>query len=188
GLDYYGECQPAGDIGGDFFDFIPLGEHTLAASVGDVSGKDVGAAIMMSGLQAFLRSLTGGCECASSVVRALNRTVCDICPDNFFATLFYAHIDALNRRLQYVSAGHEPALIVKEDGCRAERLEGTGAVLGLTNRTVYTHRTVQLDPGDMLVAFTDGVTEAVDSRGRELRDAGVLDVVRRYSDAPASEV
>ena len=189
GLDYYGECQPAGDVVGDFYDFIPLGQHALAVSIGDVSGKGVSAAIMMSALQTSLRGMTcDGSGDAADVVRTLNRTVCDICPDNFFATLFYAHVDSRSRCLRYVSAGHPAALIVRSEGNRVERLESTGAVLGLTGRSIYTQRSVLLEPGDLLVAFTDGVAEAMDERGGEWRDDGVLAAVRRHPGARASEV
>lgn len=187
GLDYSGECRPAGEVGGDFFDFTPLGRDALLVSVGDVCGKGVGAAILMAGIQGFLRGVTtDGCPALSTVVREMNRITHEVSPDNIFATLFYACVNPLRGQLQYVSAGHEPALLVRRDSARINRLESTGTVLGLSARTEFATRTVLLDPGDTLIAFTDGITEAADAEGRELRDLGVLDVVLRHPEAPAN--
>lgn len=189
GLDYYGECQPAGGAGRDFFDFVPLGKRALAVSLGDVSGTGISSAIMRSGLQAFLRGLIADRRGdVPSVVQELNRTIYEVSPDDFYATLFYARIDPLRWQLQYASAGHEPALLIRREATRAHRLERTGTVLGLSGRTAYGQRTVVLEPGDLLVAFTDGVAGVIDAGGRELCDAGVLGVVRRHPDARASEI
>lgn len=188
GLDYYGECRPASDLGGDFFDFVPLPERGLLLSIGDVSGHGIGAAIIMSGLQALLRSLSaGGNGQLPRVVQGLNRSVCDVSPANVYATLFYAWIDPARRLLKYVSAGHEPALLFRPGG-RTRRLESTGTVLGLTARSAFREAAVALEAGDVLVAFTDGVTEAADSHGHEFREEGVVRVLERYPKAGAAEL
>jgi serine phosphatase RsbU (regulator of sigma subunit) len=135
GLDYYGDSRPADEVGTDFFDFISYGSGKLALSVGDVSGRGLAAAILMSGLQSLLRGLSNSRTCEiANVVREVNRTVCDVSPDNLFASLFHARVDAADRQLQYVSAGHEPALLVRGNGQGVQILESTGAVLGLTRR------------------------------------------------------
>jgi sigma-B regulation protein RsbU (phosphoserine phosphatase) len=189
GLDYYGECQLAGDLGGDFFDFVPVGNQALVASIGDISGTGIGAAILMSGVQSILRGLTAeGRGNISTTVQELNRAVYEISPDIFFPTLFYARIDPLLRRLQYVSAGHETALLVRKDAMRLQRLERTGTVLGLTNHTAYAHRTLTFDPGDVLIAFTDGIAEVVDAKGFRSCEASIVEAVRSHPGAGASEV
>ena len=188
GLDYCGDCRPAGDVGGDFFDFRRMPGNELAVSVGDVSGHGIGAAILMSGIQAFLRGLGRGSGEMPGVIEALNRVVCQVAPDNIYATLFYAHVDPERREVRYVSAGHEPPLLLRKRTGRAERLDSTGTVLGLTRRTVYEQRTMGMAPGDVLVAFTDGVTEAADAEGREWSENGVLSVLRRCQDARGSEL
>jgi phosphoserine phosphatase RsbU/P len=189
GLDYYGECRLAGDVGGDFFDFVPLGNQALVASVGDVPGSGIRAAILMSGVQSILRGLTAdGNRNISTIVQQLNRAVYEISPDIFFPTLFYARIDPVLRRLQYVSAGHDTALLVRKDTMRFERLERTGTVLGLTNRTTYGRRTVRLDPGDVLIAFTDGIAEVVDTKGWQSCEASICEAVRRHDGAGAREI
>ena len=189
GVEYYGECRPAGKVGGDFFDFVALPENRLAVSVGDVSGHGIGAAIIMSGLQAVLRRLTtsGGRE-LTRAVEELNRDFCQICPDNFYSTLFYAHVDAPRRQLHYVSAGHEPALLVRKRTGGVQELENTGTVLGLTARSTYERRALSVEPGDVLVVFTDGITEAADRQGRELGQEGLLRVIQHCADARASDL
>jgi len=189
GLDYYGECRPAGRVGGDFFDFVLLPENILAVSIGDVSGHGISAAIMMSGMQAFLRGLTahrGGP--VTGVVEELNRAVCQTSPDNFYATLLYAHVDPVRRQMHYVSAGHEPALLVRSRTGEIQRLDSTGTVLGLTARTTFEQRVLSFEPDDVFVAFTDGVTEAADSEGRELGQKGVIRILEDCARARASDL
>ncbi len=177
GLDYSGDSHPAGEVGGDFFDFTQGGRDSLVISVGEVSGQGIAAAILMSGIQSLLRGLSSALLCdLVRVVRDLNRTVYEVSPDNFFTTLFYARIDAAARRLQYVSAGHEPALLIRAGG-QAVRLESTGTVLGLTPRVNYSCRTLAFEPGDLLIAFTDGIP-----------DVGIPDLVRRNPGARASDL
>ena len=189
GLDYYGECQLVGDVGGDFFDFVPIGKQALVASIGDISGTGVSAAILMSGVQSILRGLTAdGHGDISTIVQELNRAVYEISPDIFFPTLFYARIDPLLRRLQYVSAGHETALLIRRDAMRLQRLERTGTVLGLTNHTAYAHRSLTLDPGDILIAFTDGIAEVIDAKGSQSWEMSTVKAIRRHPGAGASDV
>lgn len=178
-LDYYGERRPAGDAG--FFDFLPIGNQALAASIGEVSGTGSSAAILMSGIQSTLRGLTAdGRGNIGAIVQELNRAVYGISPDVFFPTLFYARIDPLLRQLQYVSAGYETALLVRKDATRVHRLERTGTVLGLTNQARYGRRTLTFDPGDLVIAFTDGLVGSC--------EAAILDAVRRRPGAGASEI
>jgi sigma-B regulation protein RsbU (phosphoserine phosphatase) len=164
-----------------------LAGNELAVWVGDVSGQGIGAAILMSEIQAFLRGLTdSGSGERAGVVEALNRVVCEVAPDNIFATLFYAHIDPRRSEVRYVSAGHEPPLLWRKRTGRAHRLDITGTVLGLTGRTVYKERTIGVEAGDVLVAFTDGLTEAADAQGRAWGENGILSVLRRSKDARSS--
>lgn len=177
GLDYCGDSHPAGKVGGDFFDFTQDGRGSLVISVGEVSGHGIAAAILMSGIQSLLRGLSRTSSADPvTVVRDLNRTVYEVSPDNFFTTLFYARVDVGARRLQYVSAGHEPALLIRAGG-QSVRLESTGTVLGLTPRVSYSCHTLAFDPGDLLIAFTDGVP-----------DVGIPEMVRRNPRGRASDL
>jgi phosphoserine phosphatase RsbU/P len=127
-------------------------------------------------------------ENGAAMLSELNRIVCDISPDNFFATLFHARLDPLRFRLRYASAGHEPALLVRADMGSFERLEATGTVLGLTYKSRYTERTLAVYPGDLLIAFTDGIADAAGRNGRLWRDSDILNVLQAHQDESASDI
>jgi sigma-B regulation protein RsbU (phosphoserine phosphatase) len=186
-LDYHGECQHRSRIGGDFFDFIPLMGGRLFAAIGDFSAYGVGASVIASGLRSFMGRLVrdeGRTE-LDSVTQDLNSTIWGL--SDGYATLFCSHFDPIEQQLIYVSAGHEPALLIRNNG-RIRRLEAAGAPLGLSRRSTWRPRRVDLDPGDVLVAFTEGITDSVDAEGGELRDSGLLEVMRFHREAPASDL
>jgi len=187
-FDYYGESQLRG--GADFFDFIPYQPRGLVVVIGEVSGRSASAAaLLLPGLRGFLRtSLPADSGDIRRVVRNLNRALCDTSPDSFYAALFCAAIDPELRQLHYVNAGHEPALLVRGAGERVYRLESTGTVLGLTTRSGYGVRTLALEPGDLLVAFSGGVADAANSSGRAFGESGVLQALRDYPGARSSKL
>lgn len=193
GLDYHGEFRPAASAvakaGGDFFDFVPLSNSSLVFSLGELSGAGGGTAVLMSGLRASLRGFAeNGPHRIATTVEALNRTICDLSPDDLYARLFYARLDGSAGELTYVGAGHEPALLVRRRPARVRRLESTGAVMGLTRRSVYRQRSVALEPGDLLVAFSDGLADALSPVGRAFTEAGVLEAVFQTPDASATDL
>jgi hypothetical protein len=161
GLDYYGDSQAVGELGGDFFDFIRISESSLLLSIGDVSGKGVSSAIMMAAVQGSLRAL-GSCMdfdiCA--LMHNLNRMLWELAPDNFFATMFCARIDVGRREMHYVNAGHDRAILFAAGHRQPTVLESTGTVLGLSTRTLFERHKVRFGPGDTLLAVTDGIIEA----------------------------
>src|SRR5262245_32389680 len=187
GLDYHGECQHRSRVGGDFFDFIPLTGGRLFAAIGDFSAYGVSASVIASGLRSFMGRMVrdDGRTDLDGVTQDLNGAIWGL--SDGYATLFCAAFDPFERRLAYLNAGHEAALLIRRNG-RIRRLEGSGAVLGLSRRSAWRHRQIILDPGDVLVAFTDGVTDSVDGHGGELRDSGLLEVMRFHREAPASEL
>ena len=189
GLDYFGECRPARDSGGDFHDFTVMAPSGLAVSVGDVSADGLGTGILMSGLRALLRSLAAhGPDEIGRLVRDLNRAAWQASSGDFHMTLFHACLDPVRRQLEYVSAGHEPALLIRRRTGRVHRLESTGTVIGLSDRTVYGHRTVPLEPGDLLIAHTDGVTDAANAEGIGFGEKGILRAVERHREARACDL
>jgi sigma-B regulation protein RsbU (phosphoserine phosphatase) len=189
GIDYHAEHRPAAAVGSDFYDLEQSPDGALTISVGDISGEETGSAILMSGLQAMLRTFTRRAPShLGRVIQDLNRTVYHASPNHFYSTLFYARVDAASGQLQYASAGHEPALLVRKRTARVHWLESTGAVIGLTDRSAYGSRTLALEPGDTLVIFTDGITETADRGGKQFSYQGVLDVVHRYPDARAPQL
>jgi sigma-B regulation protein RsbU (phosphoserine phosphatase) len=188
-LDYYGESQLAQTPGGDFFDFIQVDPNGLIVVSGNVSGQSAAAAAqLVPGIRSFLRTRFPGAPDIRRGVRDLNRTICDTSPDMFYATLFCARFDPERRELQYVNAGHEPALLVRAGGDRVYRLESTGTVLGLTTRAGYGLRSIALEPGDVLATFTDGVAETPNAGGEVFGSSGVLRILFRQRGARASEL
>lgn len=187
GLDYYGRRR-AGENGGDFFNFISRPASNLAVFMGGDPEPGPDSALMVSGIENLLCGLSAQAEARPAfIVEALNRSVCGP-PDNSYATLFYASIDPLRHQLSYVNAGHEPALLLRKRQNRALLLESTGAILGLTHRSSYGQRTIQLEPGDLLAVFSDCVAEAVDILGRPFGPAGVLSVLRRFPCAHVADL
>jgi phosphoserine phosphatase RsbU/P len=179
-LDYAGICRPAHGVGGDYYDFIRLSETELAIAVGDVCGKGIPAALLMAMLRAYLHSQTMyGVSTPAQIMQALNRLVCDSVAANRYATFFYARYDSSARVLHYVNAGHNPPLVFRARGSRGEvlRLDCGGPVIGLFPQCVYRQGHVTLDPDDLVVAFTDGVSEAMNAAGDEWGEAGLMQVI-----------
>jgi sigma-B regulation protein RsbU (phosphoserine phosphatase) len=185
GLDYYGACRSANNSTGDFFKFIPLDGRRLLASIGETPGPGMSPRAMMTAVQAHFPGVAAsGPDSLAAAASRLNRALCDVASDGSLTTLFCACIDPLRRVLRYLSAGHESALLFRATHFSAHRLEPTGTVLGLTSRTVYRQRSVGLSPGDVLIAFTGGVADAVDRAGRVLGEAGVIEALRDSPDNP----
>ncbi len=164
----WGAMQPAKDIGGDFYDHFPLGDGRRGLVVADVSGKGVSAGLFGMVSKTQLRSLAthrllGPATTLSEVNEAL-------CVDNdaaMFVTAFYAQYDPVDGTLSYTNAGHPPPLLVRKDGAQSWLGRADGPALGVVEGARYGERSVTLEPGDMLVIFTDGVSEAMDLAGRE---------------------
>jgi phosphoserine phosphatase RsbU/P len=186
GLDYYGECQPVGDVGGDFFDFIALETSALLVSIGDVSERGIPAALIMAGVQASLRALalTSGGRMAA-VAQQLNRIVSDLSPTNFHTSLFFGQIDPVLRQLLYVNAGHGPALLFRRNTNGVTRLENSGTALGFSPGTAYQQRALSLDPGDVLVAFTEHMAN---DAGNPTLEQVVIETLRNYPNASSSDL
>jgi phosphoserine phosphatase RsbU/P len=166
GLDYCGRCRPAREVGGDYYDFIELPEGRLGIAIGDVSGKGIGAALMMASLEASLRGqVSVGLDLAELMTR-INSLVYDASPASRYATLFYAQYDPRSLRLSYVNAGHNPPVILHKSAGVGQvfRLETGGPPIGLL-RDCYQQDSFSLRPGDLAVLFTDGVSESMNSRG-----------------------
>lgn len=169
-LRYTGACRPAREVGGDYFDFLPLGPAThLGIAAGDITGKGISAALLMANLQATLRSHAPLRNYAvAELVSDINRLLCGSIAPNRFATFFYGVYDDSRRQLTYVNAGHNPPFIVRPavDGPgRIVRLTKGGLVIGVFPDQKYEQETVELEPGDLLVVYTDGVTEATNPQG-----------------------
>jgi sigma-B regulation protein RsbU (phosphoserine phosphatase) len=172
GLDYVGTCRMAREVGGDYFDFLDLGEGRLGLALGDISGKGVSAALLMAGLQAFLRSRARQCaDEPALLVRHANESLVASTDPSRFATFFYAVYSAADRTLRFVNAGHNPPFLLRAGTTVVSRLKPTGMALGFDADASYGEGKETLAPGDVVLAFTDGLTEALNEEGEEFGDA-----------------
>ena len=158
-LDLAAEFLPAGEIGGDYYDAIPLERGRLALALGDVMGKGVPAALLAANLKACLRAhVQAGAPAPAEILVRANHLFREVTPKGLFATLFLAVLDFEASTLDYVNAGHEPGLLVRPDGRQVELGRG-GAVLGLLEFPAYETGNESMRPGDVLVLWSDGVTD-----------------------------
>ncbi|MEM9553140.1 MAG: SpoIIE family protein phosphatase [Acidobacteriota bacterium] len=165
------------EIGGDYFDFVPMDDGRWAIVIADISGKGVGAALLMAVLQASLRTLVHTAPEPDELVQRLNHVLVENSPSNKFATLFYAVLDPVRHTVRYVSGGHNPSLLLSDDGTLLE-LESTGPIVGLVPRAQFESREVSLEPGTSLLLYTDGITELMDDSGEEFGVERLGDLLR----------
>ncbi len=159
GVDLAGYNAACRTVGGDYYDFLSYPDGRVALVVADVSGKGMPAALLMSQLQARVQVLFEDPSELADLVTRLNRTVTLNCPGNRFISFFIGVLDPNSNAITYVNAGHNPPLLVHHDGT-VEKLEGTGLLLGIMAAAKYEQRTCHLEKGDVVVLFSDGVTEA----------------------------
>jgi sigma-B regulation protein RsbU (phosphoserine phosphatase) len=187
GLDYAGFCRPARQVGGDYYDFLPLADGCFGIAIGDISGKGIPAALLMASLQASLRSQTLELKSDLATLMAnLNRLIHEASPPNRYATFFYGQIDPRTRLLTYANAGHNAPMVFRAGAVL--RLETGGPVLGLLPEAGYAQARLALQPGDVLVAFTDGVSEALDPEDQEWGEAGLAAAVEAAGARSAQEL
>ena len=166
GLDLAGHNAPCRTVGGDYYDFFPYENGRVAMVLGDVSGKGMPASLLMMGLQARVEVLAEEPRDLAQVMTKLNRITAANCPSNRFITLFFCILDGETGELTYCNAGHNPPVIVRADGS-AELLPGGGPVIGIIASIEYTALKAQLNHGDTLVIYSDGVTEAASPEDEE---------------------
>jgi len=185
GYEIASSWQSAEAVGGDYFDVLALGGATLGLCIADVAGKGIPAALLMSNLQAAVRGLSSPSLSPDLLCNSLNSLVCRNTHTDRFITLFYAQLDVATRRLRYVNAGHNPPIVIHADGSY-ERLHEGGGVLGVFEEQSYAMGLAQLAPGDRLVLFTDGVTEAGIALGEEFGDQRLLFLLEEHRELPAA--
>ena len=182
---------PARTIGGDYYDFLDLGGEQVGIAVADVSGKGISAALVMSAVQASLRVIASQRHLPLAQLAAqMNRFLYQSTGANHYATFFYAQVEERGRRLRYVNAGHNPPLLVRSANGVPEMIELRvgGTVLGLFPEVEFQEADIELRAGDLLVAFTDGVTDALNAAGEEFGDERLKEVLRAAVGASAGEV
>ena len=160
--------KPAQGLGGDYYDFFPLPDNRWGIAIGDVSGKGIGAALIMASLQASLRAQALHSHSdLPTLMGEVDRLVHASSPVHFYASLFYAEFDPETRVLEYVNAGHNPPMVLRweDSGCEVFQLRAGGTLIGLLEENKFVPGTFQFKPGDVLVAYTDGITESENGAG-----------------------
>jgi len=170
GLDYYADWRPARGVSGDYIDYYHLNGDRLGLAVGDVCGKGVPAALLTSSLHSLIRALRlAQCSSLKMLMRTVDRLFAEVCPDNCYASLFLGEYDPESGQLQYVNAGHEPPFVLRRSGGHFQMifLESGGPVIGMLRDAAYREGVVTLRPGDLLIAYTDGLCEMANADGEE---------------------
>ena len=178
GVDLAARWEPASGFGGDYYDVMPIGDDAVAVCIADVCGKGLPAALLMSNVQATTRAFMAPGVAPEDAVAAINRALCQHVALGRFVTLFVSIYDLRTRTLRYCNAGHNPPAVVHADG-RVVRLSAGGLVAGAFETARYDGGAIELEPGDRVCLFTDGLTEACAPSGAEFGDARLVEVVDR---------
>jgi len=187
GADLAGFNAPCRTVGGDYYDFFPYLAGQVGMALGDVSGKGMPASLMMMALQARVQVLAGDPGPLGGFMMRLNKATCANCPSNRFITFFFCVLDASTGQVAFANAGHNPPIVIRASG-EAELLDGGGPVLGVLPVAPYSEMHAQLERGDMLVLYSDGVTEAANLAWEQFEEERFIEVLRRNRTLPASEV
>lgn len=203
GVEAAGMCRSQQGVGGDYYDCFLLGRGEIARAgiepgdekkarlgiaIADVSGKGISAALLMAGLRASLRGQTllepGN---LGAVVENMNTLLFDASAENRYATFFFAAYDPQTRQLEYVNAGHNPPVVLRRNGSagiEVLRLEACGPVVGLLQRAEFEQRELMMLPGDLFIAFTDGISEAMDADGEEWGEEKMIELAAAHMNEP----
>ena len=187
-LDYAGICIQARHVGGDYYDFLALGNQRLGLVIGDIAGKGIAAALLMANLQANLRSQFALARDEPQLfLQSVNRLFYQNTTDSAYATVFFADYDDNDRRLRYTNCGHLSAILLRRNG-HVERLHSTATVLGLFEDWSSPTVECQLAPGDIFTLYTDGVTEAFNESEEEFGEDRLIAALKKNSTLPPSDI
>jgi len=186
-IEICGVTRPANTVGGDFYDVLPMQDGRVIITLGDVAGKGSPAALLMALLLAVLRTLVDEEIEATALMARLNAQICRHSPASRFITLFYAVYSPATGQLTYVNAGQNPPLLRRRDG-HYEHLRGTGVALGMFEGSSYKSVDMVLDPGDTLILYSDGITEAEDPAGVPFEEAGLEQTIATNAGFSAAEI
>lgn len=179
-LEYAGVCIQAREVGGDYYDFLNLGQSRMGFVIGDTSGKGIGAALLMANLQANLRSQSAiALAEPQRFLQSVNQLFCQNTTESAYATLFFGEYDDGARRLRYSNCGHYSPLVLRRDDT-LERLNSTATVLGLFPEWSCSVEETTLRNGDVLALYTDGITEAFDGDGEEFGEERLAELLRQH--------
>jgi sigma-B regulation protein RsbU (phosphoserine phosphatase) len=187
GYEIVGAWQPARVVGGDYYDVLPFGGETLGVCIGDVAGKGLPAALLMSNLQAAFRGFASPATSPETLCDKLNSLICRNIASDRFITFFYAQLDGVARQLRYTNAGHNAPIVVHKDGTH-DRLREGGGILGVFPVQTFDMGVYDLASGDRALLFTDGVTEACDPDGEEFGDGRLLQLLEENRELSAENL
>jgi sigma-B regulation protein RsbU (phosphoserine phosphatase) len=190
GVSLAGHCRPAQGVGGDYYDLFMLDDGRMGLAIGDVSGKGISAALLMASLRASLRGMTLDAPNDLAVMmEKVNRLVYEASASNRYATFFFATYSVATRELVYVNAGHNaPFVIHQGDSADVRRLEAGGPVVGLLSFAIYEEQRLTLEPGDLLLAYTDGISEAMTVEEEEWGEERMLAAAQSLPDGTAQQI
>src|SRR4051812_10777761 len=186
-IEICGVTRPANTVGGDFYDVLPLRDGRVIVTLGDVAGKGSPAALLMALLLAVLRTLVDEELEASALAERLNVQICRHSPSSRFITLFYGVYTPATGALTYVNAGHMPPLLRRRSGVY-ERLGSTGVALGMFEGSTFGAVETRLNPGETLVLYSDGITEAENPAGEPFEESGLEMVLERHAAAQPADI
>ncbi len=191
GVSLAGHCRPAQGVGGDYYDLFPLDDGRIGIAIGDVSGKGISAALLMASLRASLRGTTlDAPKDMAPTLEKINRLVYEASASNRYATFFFATLNPQTSELTYVNAGHNAPFLLRRcgDGFDVRRLEAGGPVVGLLPVASYEEQRLQLAPGDLLLTYTDGISEAMTTAEEEWGEERMLAAAEVAFDQPAAKI
>jgi serine phosphatase RsbU (regulator of sigma subunit) len=188
GFDVAGYNAPCRTVGGDYYDFLPYPDQRIGLFIADVSGKGMPAALLMSSLQARIQVLFQEPGRLAEQVTRLNRITAANCPGNCFITFFAAILNPATGRIEYCNAGHNPPLLVRKND-EVEQLGASGLVIGIMGDATYGEGTCGLERGDVLLLFSDGLTEACNpDSGEEFGEERLIRLLKKERDQPSAKL
>jgi sigma-B regulation protein RsbU (phosphoserine phosphatase) len=188
GYDIYAVNIPAKEVGGDFYDFIPLSEGKLGITIADVSGKSVPAALFMAVSRTILRAKATGHSHPALVIKEANELIASDSKSGMFVTLFYAILDLKKKTMDYVNAGHNPPVLFVRKTGYLECLSTNGIALGALDEIHPDEKKIKLEDGDVIVFYTDGVTEAVNRDGELFGEKRIYQLVKNNNTLNAKDL
>lgn len=185
--DLMGVSFPCFEVGGDYFDFIQRRDGRVVIALGDVSGKGMGAALLMSSLHAAVRAQTTTKLKPAEVVREINQYIYDNTPSNRYVTFFYSELDPQTNQLAYINAGHNEPILVRASG-EVITLEAGGFPVGIMPDGEYTEGSINLESGDVLAIYSDGVTESLNEQEEEFGEEALVNIIKQHRHRTAAGI
>jgi sigma-B regulation protein RsbU (phosphoserine phosphatase) len=186
GWEVWSYSRPANDVGGDLVDYVEIDAFRHGILLGDVSGKGLGAALLSAKLQATIRAVLPDVASLDDLGRRVNKIFANEALDNRFATLFYAQLEHDSAQLRYLNAGHNPAFLITREG--AHRLAASSYPLGMLGSAEYEEGVIEMRPGDVLLCYSDGLTEATNEQGEEFGMARLEALIPQLRGLSSSDV